>query len=143
VEPDGSKGPTGWGQVDDAESVRAIHYALDAGINFFDTAANYGCGHSEQVLARALEGKRDQVVIATKFGFKVDEIEKNVTPRQDDHLLYVRAECEASLRRLNTEVIDLYQLHVWDLRMTHLKCWWPAMNMIRRVSSARRWAWAC
>jgi aryl-alcohol dehydrogenase-like predicted oxidoreductase len=114
VEPDGSRGPTGWGQVDDAESIRAIHYALDAGINFFDTAANYGCGHSEQVLARALEGKRDKIILATKFGFQVNEAEKFVTPRQDDHLQYVRAECEASLRRLNTDVIDLYQLHVWD-----------------------------
>ena len=107
-------GQGGWGDVDDTESVRAIHSALEHGINFFDTAANYGTGHSERILARALQGKRDQAVIATKFGFHVDEAEKRVTLRTDDHLLHVRNECEASLRRLNTDVIDLYQLHVWD-----------------------------
>src|SRR5574342_237867 len=52
-------GPGGWGEVDDAESIRAIHAALDQGINFFDTAANYGTGRSERVLARALEGRRE------------------------------------------------------------------------------------
>lgn len=107
-------GPGGWGDVDDNESIRAIHAALDFGINFFDTAANYGTGHSERILARALEGKRDQAVIATKFGFNVNEAEKRVTFREDDHLLHVREECESSLRRLKTNVIDLYQLHVWD-----------------------------
>src|SRR6185436_7168579 len=90
----------GWGEVDDNESIRAIHAALDHGVNFFDTAANYGAGHSERILARALEGKRDKAVIATKFGFNINEAEKRVTFRADDHLLYVRAECEASLRRL-------------------------------------------
>ena len=107
-------GQGGWGDIDDDESIRAIHTALDLGINFFDTAANYGTGHSERTLARALAGKRDQAIIATKFGFVVNETEKQVTFRKDDHLLHVRNECEASLRRLNTDVIDLYQLHVWD-----------------------------
>ena len=65
LEPDGSTGPVGWGQVDDAESIRAIHFALDAGINFFDTAANYGCGHSERILSQAIGDRREPVVIAT------------------------------------------------------------------------------
>jgi aryl-alcohol dehydrogenase-like predicted oxidoreductase len=115
-------GQGGWGDIDDNESIRAIHTALDLGINFFDTAANYGTGHSERVLARALAGKRDQAILATKFGFHVNEAEKQVTFRTDDHLLHVREECEASLRRLNTEAIDLYQLHVWEdplLRLEH------------------------
>ena len=81
-------GPGGWGDIDDNESTRAIHTALDLGINFFDTAANYGTGHSEQILGRALAGKRDQAIIATKFGFHVNEAEKQVTFRQDDHLLH-------------------------------------------------------
>ena len=101
-------GQGGWGDIDDEESIRAIHCGLDHGINFFDTAANYGTGHSERILARALAGKRDQVVIATKFGFNVNEVEKRVTIREDDHLQHVRAECEASLRRLNTDTIDVY-----------------------------------
>src|SRR5512136_2224658 len=60
--------PVGWGQVNDDESDRAIHRALDLGVTFFDTADVYGCGHSERVLGKALAGKRDGVVIATKFG---------------------------------------------------------------------------
>src|SRR3954469_4963108 len=65
--------PGGWGRADDAESVRAIHAALEAGINLLDTAANYGTGHSEQIVGRAIKDRRDRVVIATKFGFDVDE----------------------------------------------------------------------
>src|SRR5689334_21607196 len=68
----------GWGEVDDAESIRTIHAALDHGITFFDTAANYGAGHSEKILARALEGRRDKAVIATKFGYDVHEGEEKV-----------------------------------------------------------------
>jgi len=103
--------PAGWGQVDDAESLRAIHCALDLGINFFDTAANYGAGHSERLLGQALAGRRDRVIIATKFGYQVDEDKKVVWPR-DDVVGWVRQECEDSLRRLNTDYIDLYQFHV-------------------------------
>lgn len=109
-------GPGGWGEVDDAESIRAIHAGLDAGITFFDTAANYGAGHSERILGRALAGRRDQAVIATKFGFVVDEAGKRVSTfaHSADVIADVRPACEASLRRLGTDVIDLYQLHVWD-----------------------------
>lgn len=109
-------GPGGWGEVDDAESVRAIHAALDNGINFFDTAANYGTGHSERILGQALVGRRQQAVIATKFGFLVDEASKRVTRfvAADDVIKDVRPACEASLRRLGTDYIDLFQLHVWD-----------------------------
>ncbi len=101
----------GWGQVDDAESVWAIQTALDLGINFLDTAANYGAGHSERILAKALKGKREKVVIATKFGFLVDEKNKKVTT--DDALIVqnIRKDCENSLRRLDTDYIDVYQLH--------------------------------
>ena len=100
----------GWGHVDDAESIRAIHCALDLGINFFDTADAYGTGHSERVLGQALAGRREQAVIATKFGFTYDEAKKellgtNVSPE------YISWACEQSLRRLGTDYIDLYQLH--------------------------------
>jgi aryl-alcohol dehydrogenase-like predicted oxidoreductase len=113
------KGETaGWGTIDDAESIRAIHAALDMGVNFFDTAANYGCGHSERVLGQAIRDRRDQVVIATKFGYKVDESTKNVEPYDGDEVNgdvagRIREDCEASLARLGTEYIDVYQLHVW------------------------------
>ncbi len=109
-------GPGGWGEVDDVESIRAILTALDHGINFFDTAANYGTGHSELLLGKALAGKRDKVVIATKFGYVVDEAARRVSrfARPKDVIRDVRRACEASLQRLGTDYIDLYQLHVWD-----------------------------
>lgn len=112
----------GWGNVDDAESIRTVHRALDGGITFFDTAANYGTGHSERILGQALAGKRDRVVIATKFGWNVDTAQKHVKNYDDPKqvLQNLRAECEASLRRLNTDVIDLYQLHVWDYPVAHV-----------------------
>jgi aryl-alcohol dehydrogenase-like predicted oxidoreductase len=109
-------GPGGWGAVDDVESIRAILTALDHGINFFDTAANYGTGHSELLLGKALAGRRDKVVIATKFGYVVNEGTRRVSrfERPEDVIKDVRKSCEASLRRLDTDYIDLYQLHVWD-----------------------------
>ena len=111
LEPDGSTGPTGWGYVDDAESIRAIHYALDKGINFFDTAANYGCGHSERILSQAIADRRDKVIVATKFGYIVDEENRIVTEEARDVVSRIRQECEASLRHLQTDYIDLYQFH--------------------------------
>lgn len=113
LEADGSKEPVGWGQVDDAESIRAIHYALEAGINFFDTAANYGCGHSERILSQAIAGRRDKVILATKFGYVVDE-ENRIVSETEEVVPRIRQECEASLRRLQTDYIDLYQFHVGD-----------------------------
>jgi len=111
LETDGSREPVGWGQVNDAESIGAIHYALDAGVNFLDTAANYGCGHSERILGKAMAGRRDRVIVATKFGYRVDE-EKRIVMDTEEILPRIRQECEASLRNLQTDYIDLYQFHV-------------------------------
>jgi aryl-alcohol dehydrogenase-like predicted oxidoreductase len=101
----------GWGQVDDAESLRAIQAGLDLGVNLFDTAANYGAGHSEKILGQALKGKRDKAVIATKFGFIVREGKGEVRVDDDQILDNVGQDCEDSLRRLGTDYIDVYQLH--------------------------------
>jgi aryl-alcohol dehydrogenase-like predicted oxidoreductase len=103
--------PVGWGDVDDDESIRAIQRGLDLGVTFFDTADVYGTGHSERVLARALAGRRDQVVIATKFGNVFDESTRHIIG-SDASPDYIRQACEASLRRLNTDYIDLYQFHL-------------------------------
>jgi aryl-alcohol dehydrogenase-like predicted oxidoreductase len=90
----------------DAEQTRAVvHAALDVGITFFDTADVYGGTKSEEFLGRALAGRRDEVVIATKFGSRLDEQRRGARPE------YVRQAAEASLRRLGTDRIDLYQLH--------------------------------
>ena len=102
--------PLGWGEVDDNESIRAIHAALDLGINFFDTANVYGAGHSERILGRALAGRRSQVVIATKFNAVFDEKTRQVIGA-DASPEGIRRACEDSLRRLNTDYIDLYQFH--------------------------------
>ena len=113
VRSEGYVGPTGWGKVDDDESVRAIHVALELGINLFDTASNYGGGHSEEVLGRALQGRRDGVVIATKFGSVVDPEQRAFVGSSADPAL-IRESCDASLRRLRTDVIDLFQFHWGD-----------------------------
>jgi len=81
------------------------------GINFFDTAANYGAGHSEQILGKALADQREKVIIATKFGHMVNEVEKIVYKDDDQILDNLRQDCENSLRRLATDYIDIYQFH--------------------------------
>jgi aryl-alcohol dehydrogenase-like predicted oxidoreductase len=102
--------PLGYGEVDDDESSRAIHTALDRDVNFFDTANVYGAGHSERVLGRVLADCRAQVVIATKFNALFDETTRQVTGA-DTSPEGIRQACEESLRRLNTDYIDLYQFH--------------------------------
>jgi aryl-alcohol dehydrogenase-like predicted oxidoreductase len=102
--------PQGWGEVDDDESIRSIHCALDLGITFFDTANVYGAGHSERVLGLALAGRRDKLVIATKFNAVFDEYSRMVTG-SDPSPAGIRRACEDSLRRLETDYIDLYQFH--------------------------------
>ncbi len=102
--------PLGWGEVNDEESIRGIHVALDRGVNFFDTANVYGAGHSEIVLGRALSGRRSDVVIATKFSATFDASTRQVTG-DDASAEGIISACEESLRRLNTDYIDLYQFH--------------------------------
>jgi aryl-alcohol dehydrogenase-like predicted oxidoreductase len=102
--------PQGWGEVDDEESIRAIHAGVDMGVTLFDTANVYGAGHSERVLARAFAGHRSKVVIATKFNAVFNETTRQVTG-SDTSPAGIRAACEDSLHRLNTDYIDLYQFH--------------------------------
>jgi aryl-alcohol dehydrogenase-like predicted oxidoreductase len=99
----------GWGPQDDAASIDAIRAALDAGINWIDTAAIYGHGRSEQVVGQAIKGRRDSVIVATKCGrvWEGESREIGKSLRRDSIL----REVDASLRRLQIDVIDLYQLH--------------------------------
>lgn len=106
--PDGK--PLGWGEVDDDESVAAIHRAMELGVTFFDTADVYGAGHSERVLGRAVAGHRDEVVIASKWGNVFDEDTK-VRTHADHSVEYMHKAIRASLQRLGTDYLDLYQLH--------------------------------
>ena len=99
-----------WGNTDHDESVRIIHCALDAGINFIDTADVYSRGESEEIVGKALKGRRDGVVLATKVhGSMGDDPNERGNSRR-----WIVRECEASLRRLGTDWIDLYQVHRWD-----------------------------
>jgi len=97
----------GW-RIDEAQSRRVVETALDSGINFFDTADLYDSGKSEEYLGRALAGRRNEAVIATKFGMKLDETRQGARPE------YVRQAADDSLRRLGTDHIDLYQIHQPD-----------------------------
>ena len=104
----------GWGEVDDVESIRALHAAIDAGVRLIDTAPTYGIGHSERIVGRALAALpasvRESVAVATKFGLRIDE-GRRTGGGTDVRPEAIRAECEASLRRLGLDAVDLYQLH--------------------------------
>lgn len=102
---------SGWGPVDDDELLRAMHRALELGINFIDTADVYGTGHSERLVAQVIKGRREQVIVATKFGFEYDEARREIWGGRGD-AAYVRWACEQSLRRLGTDYLDLYQFHL-------------------------------
>lgn len=101
-----------YGSADDDESIATIHRALDLGITFIDTADVYGAGHNERLVGRALTGRRDGVVVATKFGFA--SAPTGSEPRIDGRPQYVRAAIDASLDRLGTDHVDLYYQHRVD-----------------------------
>src|SRR5882672_11159155 len=99
-----------FGNPDHDDSIRIIHRALDAGINFVDTADVYAAGESEEILGKALKGRRDDIVLATKVhGVMGDDPNRRGNSRR-----WIAAEVENSLRRLQTDWIDLYQIHRWD-----------------------------
>jgi aryl-alcohol dehydrogenase-like predicted oxidoreductase len=100
-----------YGNANDDESIGVIHHAIDRGINHLDSADMYGWGHNEQLLGRALKGRRDKVVVATKFGqTRSADGKQGIDGRPE----YVMQACEASLKRLGLEVIDLYYQHRVD-----------------------------
>src|SRR5881392_1567082 len=99
-----------WGEPDHDESIRIVHRALDAGVNFVDTADVYSAGESEEIVGKALAGRRDDVVLATKFhGVMGDDPNRRGNSRR-----WIMRALDASLRRLGTDWIDLYQVHRHD-----------------------------
>lgn len=119
-----------WGPQDDEESIKAIHAAIDAGITTIDTAPMYGAGHSEEVVGKAIKGRRDEVVIATKCGLVWDRTDGEFSFHSDElggidvykclKPESIKNECETSLKRLGVDVIDLYQPH-WPDSTTPLE----------------------
>ncbi len=140
-----------WGGADEDESVAAVHAALDAGINFLDTAPIYGFGHSEIVVGRALKGRRDAVVLATKVGMvpnapggRLEFRSTGLGPHEFGHIpvhIYnhpesIRAEVEMSLKRLQTDRIDLIQTH-WQEEQTPIEDTMGAFMRLKEEGKVR------
>ena len=133
--------PDGWGATDDDESMAAIWGALDLGVTFFDTADVYGTGRSERLLGRALAARRDEVVIATKFGYTFDA-EQGAITGEDASPGYIGHACRESLRRLGTDRIDLYQLHLGDLPAAQLPEVTGALEDLVVAGLIRAYGWS-
>ena len=133
--------PLSWEDVDDDQSIRAIHAALDYGVNFFDTADMYGAGHSEAVLGQALNGRRSQVVIATKFGDVMDPVTRRAMG-MDARPEFIRQSLEASLRRLGTDYVDLYQFHIWGHPAAEAVPVRDTLEALVREGKIRGYAWS-
>ncbi len=137
-----------WGGTDDDQAIRGIHAALDNGITTIDTAPIYGMGHSEEVVGRAIKGRRNEVVVATKCGMRWDRGEgefyfETEVPKMGRRKVYrnlrpesVREECEASLRRLGVEVIDIYQCH-WPDSTTPVAATMEALLALQQEGKVR------
>jgi len=134
----------GWGPQDDGASIAAIHRAVEVGINWIDTAAVYGLGHSEEVVGQALAAlpAAERPFVFTKCGLVWDEQDRMVEPRRVLEPASIRRECEASLKRLGVERIDLYQFHWPDETGTAVEDSWD--TMLRLVDEGKvRWGGVC
>lgn len=137
----GGGGPFGWGPQDDEDSLRTMHEALEAGINWFDTAPFYGHGHSEEVIGRFLGEVRgpERPFVLTKCGLVWDETDLSRPSRRDLSPRSIRRECEASLGRLGVEYIDLLQFHWPDQTGLRIEeSWAEAQQLI--AEGKVRWA---
>ena len=129
----GSGWQFGWGAQDDDESIAAIHAALDKGINWIDTAAIYGLGHSEEVVARALQGRSQKPLVFTKCGIVWDQRRE---PKRTIQPESIRTEVEQSLQRLKLDVIDLYQIH-WPEPDDAIEAAWAMMAALKEQGKVR------
>jgi aryl-alcohol dehydrogenase-like predicted oxidoreductase len=127
----GNGGAFSWGPQDDAASIAAIHKAIDLGVNWIDTAAIYGLGHSEEIVGKAVKESHVKPFIFTKCGMVWDE--KGEIKRT---LLEIRREVEGSLRRLQVDVIDLYQIH-WPFEDKDIEEGWTTMADLKREGKVR------
>ncbi|MBD3288234.1 aldo/keto reductase, partial [candidate division KSB1 bacterium] len=123
----------GWGEQDDRDSILTIQKSLDLGINWVDTAPVYGFGHSEEIVCEALKGKRDKIILATKCGMVWNDrgrVNINLKPSS------IRREIEDSLRRLDTDYVDLYQFH-WPDPKTDVEESWQEMIKLKEEGKVR------
>lgn len=131
----------GWGDVDDDQSIRSIHRALECGVNYLDTANIYGAGHSEEVIGRAVHDRRDRVVISTKFGILCDP-ERKCTTGIIQSAQEVIFSCEDSLRRLNTDYIDLLLFHLGSCEAGMAHEVREALEELVRQGKIRAYGWS-
>ena len=122
----GKDWPVWWGPQDVAEGVRAVHRALDLGVNWIDTAPFYGWGRAEEIVARALQGRRDSVLVFTKCGTFPDERGSRMNLRPES----IRAEVDGSLRRLQTDRTDLLQIHDVDRETPIEETWGEILRLV-------------
>jgi len=128
-----------WGAQDDGESIAAIRHAVALGVNWIDTAAVYGLGHSEEVVGRAIAElpRSERPLVFTKCGLRWNESDPMAVAVRDSSPARMRAECEASLRRLRVEAIDLYQFHWPDQTGTPLEDSWGEMARLQEQGKVR------
>ena len=128
-----------WGPQDDDESIRAIRHAISAGVNWIDTAAIYGLGHSEEVVGRALAGipAADRPMVFTKCGLKFDPADRYKAAQRNSQPAFLREEVENSLRRLGVERIDLFQIHRPDETGTPVEESWGEMSRLVDAGKVR------
>lgn len=129
--------PLGYTNADDGESIRAIHAALSAGIALFDTAAVYGAGHAERLLARALKG-RPEALVATKIGIAIDEEKRQLLGEETDPRAVLPA-VDRCLARLERDRIDVLFLHLNDLSVPQAEPLFEAMERAWRMGKVRLW----
>lgn len=132
--------PLGYANADDDESIRAIHAALASGITLFDTAAVYGAGHAERLLARALEG-RPEALVATKIGIAIDEETRQLLGEETDPLAVLPA-IDRCLARLRRDRIDILFLHLNDLPVSRAEPLFEAMEQARQMGKVRAYGWS-
>jgi aryl-alcohol dehydrogenase-like predicted oxidoreductase len=126
----------GWGDQEDAQSIAAIRRALEHGVNWIDTAAVYGFGRSEEVVAKALDGVTDRPYVFTKCGL-VPSGKNDGSPVENISRASIVAECEASLKRLRVDAIDLYQIHWPTDEIADIDEAWAAMDELKQSGKVR------
>jgi aryl-alcohol dehydrogenase-like predicted oxidoreductase len=135
----GADWAVGWGAQDDSDSVTAIRHAIERGINWIDTAAVYGLGHSETIVGEALKGMSpsERPYVFTKCGLVWDVSDRKAPPRRVGAAASIRSEAEASLKRLGVDCIDLYQMHWPAGDGTQLEEYWEALLELKRAGKVR------
>lgn len=129
-----------WGPQDDAESLRALHKAVDLGVNFIDTAQGYGKGHSEELIGRLLKERREEIYVATKVPARPGSpwpLPAHARTAEIFPAAYLIEQCEGSLRRLHRDYVDVYQFHTWTTAFNVQDEWFEAMTTLKQQGKIR------